>query len=70
MKKRLMLLTALIFGGTFAQAESKWTCYRYVGGEPTGGSVYVYASSKDEATRKALEKYKKLGYRVDSVNCR
>jgi len=70
MKKVMLLVGAMLLVSTFAQAESKWTCYRYVGGEPTGGVVYVYASSKSEATQKALEKYKKLGYRVDSVNCR
>jgi len=68
--KKTFILSALLFAGTFAHAESKWTCYRYVGGEPTGGVVYVYASNKEEATRKALEKYKQLGYRVDSVNCK
>jgi hypothetical protein len=68
--KKILIFSILLFAGGFAQAESKWTCYRYVDGKPTGGTVSVYASSKEEATRKALEKYKKLGYRIDSVNCR
>lgn len=52
-------------------ASSKWTCYRYVDGKPTGGVVYVYADSKSEATLKALEKYREeLHLNVDSVECK
>jgi len=63
----MMLMVAF---GQYAQAEMKWTCYRYVDGQPTGGTVTVYADSKSEATEKALKKYEKLGYRTDSVNCK
>jgi hypothetical protein len=68
--KQILIVCSLLLSGTFAHAESKWTCYRYVDGKPTGGTVSVYASSKEEAARKALEKYKKLGYRIDSVDCK
>ncbi len=68
MKK--IVLGVLVLGGML-MASSKWTCYRYVNGSPTGGVVYVYANSKAEATKKALDKYiNKLHYRVDSVNCK
>ena len=68
MKKSILLISVLAVG---AMASTKWTCYRYVDGKPTGGVVYVYANSKDEATKKALYKYRKeLKYRVDSVNCK
>ena len=65
MKKILVLVAA--FG--FLNA-STWTCYRYVNGSPTGGFVKVSASSKQEAQQKAYEKYKKLGYKFDSINCK
>ena len=51
-------------------ASMTWTCYRYVDGGPTGGFVKVSANSKSEAVKKALEKYKKLGYRFDYVKCK
>ena len=46
------------------------TCYRYVDGSPTGGFVKVQASTKQEAEQKSLEKYKKLGYKVDYTKCK
>jgi len=70
MKKGVFLVLVLFSGGSFAQADSKWTCYRYVNGEPTGGVVYVYASDKEDANHKAMDKYQKMHYRIDSVNCR
>lgn len=51
-------------------AKSTYQCHRYVNGKPTGGHVKVSADSKDEATTKALAKYKKLGYKVDYVKCK
>ena len=54
-----------------ALASSKWTCYRYVDGKPTGGVVYVYADSKNEAVSKDLKKYREeLHLSVDSVECK
>ncbi len=64
------IIIGMLVLGSLVMASSKWTCYRYVNGSPTGGVVYVYANSKIEATKKALDKYKKLNYRVDSVNCK
>jgi len=66
--KKLILFAILPTIGIYA--SSTWTCYRYVDGSPTGGFVKVTADSKQEATQKAIEKYKKLGYRFDSVNCK
>ena len=65
------IILALAIFATSLIASTKWTCYRYVDGKPTGGVVYVYANSKDEATKKALYKYRKeLKYRVDYVDCK
>ena len=47
-----------------------WTCYRYVDGSPTGGFVKVQVNNKQEAEQKSLEKYKKLGYKVDYTKCK
>jgi len=70
MKKLVILGAASIIMGTFANASSAWTCYRYVDGGPTGGFVKVYANSEEEATKKATKKYEKLGYRFDYVKCK
>ena len=68
MKKFILAMAVL---ATSLMASSKWTCYRYVDGKPTGGVVYVYANSKDEATKKAMKKYRdELRYRVDYVKCK
>jgi hypothetical protein len=66
MKKIILVLTVLS-SFTFA---AEWVCYRYVAGKPTGGFIKVTAETKQEANKKALEKYKKLGYKIDSVNCK
>jgi len=67
---RKLMLGVLIAGFGFANASMSWTCYRLVNGEPTGGFVKVMADTKQEATKKAIEKYKKLGYNFDGVNCK
>lgn len=66
--KKIVLAMMILASGLMA--SSKWTCYRYVYGKPTGGVVYVYADSKIEATDKAMKKYHKLKYRIDSVDCK
>ena len=64
-----IVVSLFVLGSAFASA-STWTCYRYVDGKPTGGFVKVQASGEQEAVRKALAKYKDLGYRTDSVHCK
>jgi hypothetical protein len=66
MKK--IILAGVVFS-TFSFA-TEWVCYRYVNGEPTGGFIKVTAQSKQEAHKKAMTKYKDLGYKIDSVNCK
>lgn len=51
-----------------AYADS-FKCYRIVDGEYTGGHITVQANSKDEAHIVAMNEYKNMGYRVDSVKC-
>ena len=68
MKK--LMLGVLFVGFSFANASMSWTCYRLVSKEPTGGFVKVTADTKQEATKKAIEKYKKLRYNFDGVNCK
>ena len=60
----------LVIGISGMLSAETWTCYRYVDGGPTGGTVKVEASSKQEAEKKSLEKYKKLGYRIDYTVCK
>ncbi len=67
--KKLLLASALLAFSSTSFADT-WTCYRYVDGGATGGSVKVSANSKSEAERKAYAKYKKLGYRLDHVECK
>ncbi|MEI8396589.1 MAG: hypothetical protein WCF85_17795 [Rhodospirillaceae bacterium] len=72
---RVILAVACVLGismgfGSAAKADT-WTCYALVNGKPTGGSVKVEASNKDEARQKAEAEYKKLGYNnVNGVDCR
>jgi len=70
MKKLVIMGLASITMATFANASMTWTCYRYVDGGPTGGFVKVSADNKEEATKKATEKYKNLKYRFDYVKCK
>lgn len=53
-----------------AHAGMSYTCYNYVDGKPTGGTVTVVADSKAEADKKAEQKYKEIGVRSDYVNCK
>ena len=47
-----------------------YKCWRYVKGKPSGTWVKVKADSKTEAEGNAYAKFKALGKKVDSVNCR
>ncbi len=67
MKKLILLSAMFMVSASFA---SEYTCYRYVNGKPTGTYVKVSASSKKEATIKAIEKFKKIGGKLDDVNCK
>ena len=67
--KKLLLVTVLLVGVMSMANAKTYECYRYVNGSPTGTWVKVKASSKDEATSKAMAKFKDLGGRVDSANC-
>lgn len=68
MKKIAVTLFVLAASAT-AHADRTYECYRYVDGKPAGGFVKVSAASKDEAERKAFQKYKDMGEKVHSVNC-
>ena len=68
MKKLFLSFTLLVGLVTLSNAKT-YECYRYVNGKPTGTWIKVKASSKNEAYTKAMEKFKKLGGRVDSTNC-
>ncbi len=74
MKRLLMvaflMATVLVLNiGTAWAGEHTYECYRYVKGKPTGGWIKVKASSKSEAERKALIRFKQLGGRVDYAKC-
>jgi len=63
--------SVLMMSAAPALAAQTYTCYRYVDGKPAGGHLKISASSKEEATRTALDRYRnKLKKRVDSVNCK
>ena len=47
----------------------KYECSRYVNGEYQG-FITVTADNRQEAERKAYEKYRKLRLRADYVKCR
>ena len=67
--KKLLLATVLLAGLVSMASAKTYKCYRYVGGSPVGNWVKVKASSKDEATVKAMAKFKDLGVKADSANC-
>lgn len=66
--KKLIACCVFITLTNSAYADS-FKCYRIVGGEYTGGHITVQANSKDEAHIVAMNEYKNMGYRVDSVKC-
>ena len=65
----LLAMTFMSYSPSFA-GQHKFTCYRYVNSKPTGGWIYVKATSKTEAESIAYERFKKLGGRVDYAKCR
>ena len=65
--KRVILAGIVLSTFSFA---TEWVCYRYVDGKPTGSFIKVTAKSKQEANDKAMVKYKELGYKVESVDCK
>lgn len=68
MKKISFILILLgLVSNVFA---SKYICYRYIDGQPTGSFVKIYTDSEYKAEKKAVEKYKDLGYNVDYVKCK
>ena len=68
--KKLIFASVVLFGMVSSAMASKWICYRYVDGSPTGGFVKIYTNSKSDAEKKAYKKYKKLGYTLDYVKCK
>ena len=52
-----------------AQAGLKYECSRYLNGEYQG-YITVVANNKQEAERKAYEKYRELRLKVDYVRCK
>ncbi|RUM59368.1 MAG: hypothetical protein DSY59_04570 [Persephonella sp.] len=58
-----------IFSFSLAEDLKTWKCHRYLNGEPTGGFVKVKAKTKEEAEKKAIKKYKEIGYKIDGVKC-
>lgn len=69
MKKTLIAL-AMLSAASASYADRNYECYRYVDGKPAGGYVNVTASSKSDAETKAYQKYKDMGKKVHSVNCK
>ena len=67
--KKVILGFALLFFASSSFA-STWTCYRYVGGHPTGTWIKVQASSKAEAENKGYAKMKNIGGRIDYAKCK
>jgi len=67
----ISLIGAAVFllASNSAFADSRYQCYRYVNGSPTGTWVHVRADSKAEATTRAIQRFRELGGRVDSANC-
>ncbi len=47
----------------------KYECWAYKNGKPDK-MVHVVASNKTEAEQLAWDKFKKLGIKPDSVNCK
>ena len=73
MKKSVIVFLALaglsgLSGAAQALALS-YECSRYANGEYQG-FIKVSADNKQEAERKAYEKYKKLRLKVDYVKCK
>ncbi len=69
--QKLFPALALVMLASSAQAsERTYECYRYVNGKPTGTWISVKASSKEEATVKAMARFRELGGQVDSANCK
>jgi hypothetical protein len=67
MKKWYGLLIIVI---SYASADMKYECNRYVNGE-CKGFTYVVAKNKAEAEHKALIKFKdNLSKKVDYVKCK
>jgi len=70
---QLCILAGALFlfchAGVALAGERTYECYRYVKGKPTGGWINVKASSKSEAERKAVRRFKELGGRVDYARC-
>ena len=69
MKKSVIVFLVLAGLSGAAQAKLGYECSRYVNGEYQG-FVKVSADNKQEAERKAYEKYKKLRLKVDYVKCK
>jgi len=63
-----LTVCGLLTASAIAQ-EKRYQCHRYVNDSPTGGWIHVRASSKEEATVKAMARFRELGGRVDSANC-
>lgn len=68
-KKSVIVFLVLAGLSGAAQAGLSYECSRYVNGEYKG-FIKVIADNKQEAERKAYEKYKKLRLRVDYVKCK
>ena len=69
MKKSVIVFLVLAGLSDAAQAALGYECSRYVNGEYKG-FIKVVADNKQEAERKAYEKYKELRLRVDYVKCK
>ena len=68
MKKSVIVF--LVLAGLSGAAQAlEYECSRYVNGEYQG-FIKVSANNKQEAERKAYEKYRQLRLKVDYVNCK
>jgi len=70
MKKITLGLVALATFSSMSNASMKYECSRYAGGDYKG-FIKVVANNKDEAEKKAYEKYKnELKLKIDYVKCK
>ena len=69
MKKSAIVFLVLAGLSGAAQAGLSYECSRYLNGEYKG-FIKVTADNKQEAERKAYQKYRELRLKVDYVRCR
>ena len=67
MKKMCFVVLLVMSSSSFASMS--YECWRYVKEEPQG-YVIVLANSKSEAEKKAYQKFKNIGKKVEYIKCK